>query len=88
LQVKNLQGSLKSKIEVLSTVNFSGGKFFTEGIISDKDISNFTSKAKEQIAKIKRDVLIKQLKTESTKPLLFDDMIDVEILSISLNKKA
>jgi len=88
LQVKNLQGSLKSKIEVLSTVNFSGGKFFTEGIISDKDISNFTNKANEQIVKIKRDVLIKQLKTESTKPLLFDDMIDIEILSINLNKKA
>lgn len=88
LQVKNLQWSLKSKIDVVSTLPFSGGKFFTEGIISDKDIANFTIKAKEQLSKTKRDVLMKQIKTENTKPLFFDDMIDVEVVSINLHKKA
>lgn len=86
--VKNLQWSLKSQILVTASVNFTWGKFFTEWVISDKDIQIFQEKAKQQIAKIKRDVLTKQVKTDSIKPLFFDDMIDVEIIELKLNKKA
>lgn len=87
LEVKNLQGSLKSKVTAVASTNFSWGKFFTEWIISKNDIEWFKIKAQEQLHKIKRDVLIKQIKTESTKPLLFDDMIDIETISIAINKK-
>lgn len=87
MEVKNLQGSIKSRIDVVASVNYTGGKFFTDGIISDKDIDNFKAKAQEQVSKIKRDVVMKQVKTENIKPLFFDDMIDVEILDLKLNKK-
>lgn len=87
MEIKNLQGSLKSKVTAVASVNFTGWKFFTEGIITEKDMTNFTTKAKEQITKIKRDVLIKQVKTENTKPLFFDDMIDVDMNEIKVNKK-
>lgn len=87
MQVKNLQWAIKSQIDVVATINFSGWKFFTEWIISDKDIATFQEKAKQQLAKIKRDVLIKQVKTENIKPLFFDDMIDTEWFEVKLLKK-
>lgn len=87
LQIKNLQWALKSQIDVVASVNFSGGKFFTEGIISESDMKNFEDKAKQQLGKIKRDVLTKQIKTDNIKPLFFDDMIDVETVQVKTSKK-
>lgn len=87
LELKNLQASIKSKVWVVTTVNFSGGKFFTEGVVTQEDIDNFKAKGQEQLTKIKKDIIMKQVKTESIKPLFFEDMIDVEIYDIKLNKQ-
>ncbi len=87
LELKNLQGSIKDRITAQATVNFSGGKFFTEGIISQADLENFRTKAQEQLAKTKRETIMKQVKTENIKPLFFDDMIDAEIYDIKFNKE-
>ncbi len=43
-------------------------------------------KAKEQLNKVKRDIIMKQVKTETLKPLLFDDMIEGELGEIKFNK--
>lgn len=86
LEVKNLQGTVKSSILVNATVNFSGGNTLSEGVVTQADIDNFKVKAMEQLTKTKRDVVMKQVKTDTLKPLLFDDMIDVEIAEIKFNK--
>ena len=84
--MKNLQGTVKSSILVNATVNFSGGNTLSEGVVTQADIDNFKVKAMEQLTKTKRDVVMKQVKTDTLKPLLFDDMIDVEIAEIKFNK--
>jgi hypothetical protein len=50
-------------------------------------MKNFEDKAKQQLGKIKRDVLTKQIKTDNIKPLFFDDMIDVETVQVKTSKK-
>ena len=86
LVVKNLQWTVKSNILVSATVNFTGGKNFSEWVIVQADLDNFKVKAKEQLNKVKRDIIMKQVKTETLKPLLFDDMIEGELGEIKFNK--
>lgn len=87
MEVKNLQWNLRDAIKVVSTTNFSGGKFFTDGLITSGDIANFISKASVEFDKQKKDILMKNLNNNTIKPFYFDDMIWYSIQNYTTSKK-
>lgn len=76
LLIKNLRDSFITKqVYAESFNNFTWWQTNSQWSITDQDISSFSGKVIDYIAENKKEILIKELRNNDIKPMLFDETI-------------